>query len=192
MLEIGTRLAIKGTWDTTRVPRGRETVLLEPSHHDISGNPYMPYTRSMLERMEILIPPAAVVIDLGAGNGSLLLAALKLGARAAWAYEIADGVPDIIRGNARANSVNINVVAADFRGHVLAASDLVLCNIDILETLQTAILQAEASLSAGGHFLCMVVDIDLLALDATSPASMTLTQQEPVLGGWVRADFVKG
>ena len=82
MLLIGTKLAIKGDWDTSPDPAGRVVVTLIPSPHTKVGNPYAPWTRSMLEAIEALVQPGMAVVDLGAGIGILALASVASGAGA--------------------------------------------------------------------------------------------------------------
>lgn len=190
MINIGDRLCVKGDWDGRAVPAGRETLLLRPSA-DRQGNPHMAYTRSMLEIMESLIPPATTVADLGAGNGILSLAAAKLGATKVTAYENRPEVREIAQGNVEVNQLTsiIKVLGSDFTQTGIPRCDLVLCNIDILETLKAAISQARESVLAGGHFVCVLLESDLLELDATTGAELRLVGQEAVPDRWVRAVF---
>lgn len=192
MLLVGNRLAIKGDWDEQPVPDGRSTILLQPSV-ERQGNPYMPYTRSMLEVMEALIPPATTVVDLGVGNGMLSLAAAKLGATNVRGYENRPGAYAVAQGNVHANhlSATVKVFGLDFTKETIPFCDLILCNNDILETLKAAIRRAREALSAGGHFVCVLLEADLLELDATSGSAFVLVGTEPVPDRWVRADFVR-
>jgi ribosomal protein L11 methyltransferase len=70
-----------------------------------------------------------LAIDYGCGSGVLAVAAAKLGARAAWAYDIDPQALTATRDNAAANDVGAVVQIVDDDANLPAGADLLLANI---------------------------------------------------------------
>jgi ribosomal protein L11 methyltransferase len=70
-----------------------------------------------------------LVIDYGCGSGILAVAATRLGAREAWAYDIDPQALTATRDNAAANDVTGKVRVVDTDAGLPAGADLVLANI---------------------------------------------------------------
>ncbi len=192
MLLIGSRLAIKGDWDTIPTPIGRVEVLLKPSRHIREGNPYVPYTRAMLEALDSLVSTDDVVEDFGAGNGILSLAAIKLGARVVWAYEMFQWKADLTIEHAILNGVSkeINVLVSDFTQITfMPTTDVIVVDLSHLATLKASLVQATHSLRSGGAILTMPIIQDVLELDAASGSDLILESQVAVTGGFSLAIF---
>ena len=85
--EIG-RFFVKPTWDTTAVPEG--SLLLEIDPKMAFGTGYHETTRLMLHLLPDAVRGGERVLDAGTGTGILAIAALKLGASEALAFDIDD------------------------------------------------------------------------------------------------------
>jgi ribosomal protein L11 methyltransferase len=70
-----------------------------------------------------------LAIDYGCGSGVLAVAAAKLGARAAWAYDIDPQALTATRDNSAANDVGGVVQVVDDEAQLPAGADLLLANI---------------------------------------------------------------
>jgi ribosomal protein L11 methyltransferase len=86
-------------------------------------------TAMCLAWLDEFAQPGDLAIDYGCGSGVLAVAAAKLGAREAWAFDIDPQALTATRDNAAANGVEerVNVVAAD--DALPAGADILLANI---------------------------------------------------------------
>jgi ribosomal protein L11 methyltransferase len=86
-------------------------------------------TAMCLAWLDEFAQPGNLAIDYGCGSGVLAVAAAKLGAREAWAFDIDPQALTATRDNAAANGVEerVHVVAAD--DALPAGADLLLANI---------------------------------------------------------------
>lgn len=122
-----------------RLPTG-PTVVLDPGGAFGSGEHGS--TRAALELLEHLVPPRALVLDLGSGSGILALAAVRVGARRAIGIELAAEAVAVAEANARRNRVE--QAAAFIQGDarhlaaLLGPADVIVANI--LRTVNTALL----------------------------------------------------
>ncbi|NIR13685.1 MAG: methyltransferase [Desulfobacterales bacterium] len=193
MLLIGSNLAILSTEDTSNVPGNRVAVRLNPSPHQKSGNPYAPWTRSMLEKLDSLVQSGMTVFDFGAGNGILALAAAALGATEVVAIE-RGGIPSMMaRANISTNNMGgiITFHEGDFNQVVLPASaDLVIADLDDKETVKLAGSSATLKLSPGQHYLTMPETAHIAEIDAAL-VGLTLAEQVGVGDRWSRLDFTR-
>jgi ribosomal protein L11 methyltransferase len=110
-----------------------------------------PSTALCLTWLDSRLPADATVIDYGCGSGVLAIAAAKLGARAAHAYDIDPQALIATRDNATANN------AAQVRVHATAASlppavDVVIANI-LAGTLVELAPQLRGYLKPGGQLV---------------------------------------
>jgi ribosomal protein L11 methyltransferase len=88
-----------------------------------------PTTRLCLEWLDAQSRPATRVIDYGCGSGILAIAALKLGARAADAFDIDPQALIATRDNARANAVYERLCIHESAAALAPGADLLLANI---------------------------------------------------------------
>lgn len=75
------------------------------------------------------VAPAQIAIDYGCGSGVLAVAAVKLGAAAAYAFDIDPQALIAARDNAEANEVGDRVHVVDQDAQLPAGADLLLANI---------------------------------------------------------------
>lgn len=77
-VRIGRRLFIRPRWIEMQAQPGDIELVLDPGMAFGTGT--HPTTQLCLEALEALIPPGAIVLDMGTGSGILAIAAAKLGA----------------------------------------------------------------------------------------------------------------
>jgi len=89
-------------------------------------------TQMLVEEMTNRRLTGLRVLDCGCGTGILSIAALKLGADEAWAYDIDEWSVENTRDNAALNGVTVNVLHGDVSvlGQVDGAFDLIVANIN--------------------------------------------------------------
>ena len=73
--------------------------------------------------------PGQLAIDYGCGSGVLAVAAVKLGARAAYAYDIDPQALTATRGNSVANDVDARVHVVERDAHLPGGADILMANI---------------------------------------------------------------
>lgn len=177
MLLVGSRVAIKGTWDETPVPDGRVAVLLNPGF--AFGTGYDPSTRALLEALESLVFPDSVVVDVGAGSGVLAMAAVRLGAGRAYAMDINGEALEAARRNVDANGLGGQVVVSKGTLPEQVQADLVLINFDNRSLMPSLLRSIAAMLKPEGR-LAMV----------QTRGDRDTTEAEAVLCGLARLELV--
>jgi len=134
------RLSIVPSWLHPDTAPTDQSVILDPGGAFGSGEHGS--TRAALALSERLIPPGAVVLDLGSGSGILAIAALALGARQAIGIELDAQAVEVAEANARRNGVAhaVSFLVGDARvlAPLLGPVDVVVANI--LRTVNTALL----------------------------------------------------
>jgi ribosomal protein L11 methyltransferase len=125
-------------------------VLLDPGLAFGTGS--HPSTAMCLEWLDQQPPVRLEVIDYGCGSGVLAIAALKLGARRAWAYDTDPQALLATRANAEANGVGNQLEVCAQPVQLPDRADLVLANI-LSETLLTLAPELAARVATGGRAL---------------------------------------
>ena len=150
------RFFIKPTWSKEIVPKDK--ILLEIDPKMSFGTGYHETTRLILELLPNVITDNDFVIDAGTGTGILSIAAIKLGAREAFAFDIDEWSISNTRENILLNGVDQDVEVKKGSSEVLSEhskADVVLANIErntILEIFPDldAILKKEGVLVLSG------------------------------------------
>lgn len=88
-----------------------------------------PTTALCLEWLDAAIRGGERVLDYGCGSGILALAALKLGAREATAFDIDPQALQATRGNAAKNDLGDRITVAEYASDIAGRFDAVLANI---------------------------------------------------------------
>ncbi|HLR32860.1 MAG TPA: 50S ribosomal protein L11 methyltransferase [Fodinibius sp.] len=153
--QIG-RFFVKPTWSAEQAPQGK--ILLEIDPKMSFGTGYHETTRLMLQLLPDLVGEGDRVIDAGTGTGILAIAAIKLGAGHAVAFDIDEWSINNARENILLNGVSSRITIKQGSAEVLseqASADLLLANIKrdiILELLPdfTAALKKEGHLVLSG------------------------------------------
>lgn len=94
---------VKPTWSPEKPSKGQTLLEIDPKMS--FGTGYHATTRLMLEVMPSLKPAGKTVLDAGTGTGILAIAALKLGAEKAFAFDIDNWSETNARENALINQV---------------------------------------------------------------------------------------
>lgn len=194
-IEIGNRLFIKGDWDPTPTPPGKVLVTLVPQAHSKEGQPAAPWTRSMLEKLDELVQPGMVVVDLGSGNAVLALAAAALGADSVLAFEMRSRLAAPGHRNIAANNMGnkIQLLEENFVGttRIPNQADLVVADMDTRATVKVSGGLAISKLAQNRHFVTMPETRHVREMDAAFPG-LALVEQVSVGDRWSRLDFVRG
>lgn len=101
-MEIGERLLVIPAWEQAD-PKGRVTLTLNPGLNFGTGSHAT--TRLCLTALESRIHGGERVLDLGCGSGILSIAALRLGAKSAFACDIDEKCVDVAYENAALNGI---------------------------------------------------------------------------------------
>jgi ribosomal protein L11 methyltransferase len=148
-LRFGARLWVSPRHESVAAP-GAVVVRLDPGLAFGTGTHAS--TALCLERLDAHPPVGQRVIDYGCGSGILAIAALKLGAREAHAFDIDTQALTATRENARENEViDAMVVHAEDSG-LPAQADLVIANI-LAGTLRELAPRFAALVRPGGTLL---------------------------------------
>ena len=157
-MEIGERLLVIPQWEKCD-PKGRVTVTLNPGLTFGTGSHAT--TRLCLRTLDKLVQGGEKVLDLGCGSGILSIAALRLGAKSAFACDIDDKCVDVAYENAALNGIGKDTYTVRW-GNVLSDQqlrremgggyDIVVANIvaDVIIALST---EVRPYLKKGGYFL---------------------------------------
>ena len=158
-MEIGERLLVIPEWESADI-HGRVPLILNPGLTFGTGSHAT--TRLCLTELEQRIHGGERVLDLGCGSGILSIAALKLGAAAAFACDIDEKCETVAYENAALNGVGRDTYTVR-TGDILSdralqeeiggGYDVVLANIvaDVIIALAPAV---RPLLASGGVFLC--------------------------------------
>ena len=157
-MEIGEKLLVLPEWET-REPQGRTVLRLNPGLTFGTGSHAT--TRLCLTALDSKVHGGEKVLDLGCGSGILSIAALLLGARAAFACDIDEKCVDVAYENAALNGIGKDTYTVRWgdvtRDTALQKEfggdyDIICANIvaDVIIALST---QVRRFLNPGGFFL---------------------------------------
>ena len=157
-MEIGERLLVLPEWETAD-PKGRTVLKLNPGLTFGTGSHAT--TRLCLAALDTHVKGGEKVLDLGCGSGILSIAALLLGARAAFACDIDEKCVDVAYENAALNGIGKDTYTVRWgdvtrdtalQGEFGGDYDLICANIvaDVIISLSP---QVRRFLKPGGLFL---------------------------------------
>ncbi|WP_445664976.1 50S ribosomal protein L11 methyltransferase [Fodinibius sp. AD559] len=144
---------IKPTWSQESVPKHK--ILLEIDPKMSFGTGYHETTRLILNLLPNVITENDFVIDAGTGTGILSIAAIKLGARHAFAFDIDEWSISNTKENILLNGVDENIDVEKGSSEVLSKqnqADVVLANIE-RNTILEIFSDLDAALKKGGRLV---------------------------------------
>ena len=100
---VGSRLAVKPSWEEYDNPEGRTILEIDPESSFGTGQHNT--TRLCLEMLEGYVKGGERLLDLGCGSGILSIAAMLLGAESAYAVDIDPNSVRIAKQNAEKNHI---------------------------------------------------------------------------------------
>jgi ribosomal protein L11 methyltransferase len=159
---------IKPTWSQEAVPQDK--ILLEIDPKMSFGTGYHETTRLILQLLPDVIADNDFVIDAGTGTGILSIAAIKLGAHHAFAFDIDEWSISNTKENILLNEVGESIAVEEGSSEVLSQkskADVVLANIE-RNTIIDLFSDLDAALKKGG----MMVLSGLLEKDKSSIVSI--------------------
>ena len=159
---------IKPTWSQEAVPQDK--ILLEIDPKMSFGTGYHETTRLILQLLPDVIADNDFVIDAGTGTGILSIAAIKLGAHHAFAFDIDEWSISNTKENILLNEVGESIAVEKGSSEVLSQkskADVVLANIE-RNTIIDLFSDLDAALKKGG----MIVLSGLLEKDKSSIVSI--------------------
>ena len=181
-MRFGRRLWIVPSHEEPPAEPGSVCVSLDPGLAFGTGT--HPSTALCLTWLDSRLPPAAEVIDYGCGSGVLAIAAAKLGAVRAQAFDIDPQALIATRDNAQMNGVQHIIHVHEVASALRAPVDVVLANI-LAGTLVELAPQLCSLLRPGGHLvLAGILERQAQELiDAYAPhAQLQVAQQRE---GWI-------
>ena len=159
-MEIGERLLVVPQWEQAKRDHGRVKLVLNPGLTFGTGSHAT--TRLCLTALESRIHGGERVLDLGCGSGILSIAALRLGAKSAFACDIDDKCVGVAYENAALNGVgreHYTVRAGDvlsdkgLQKEFGGDYDVIVANI-VADVIIALAPQVGRLLKEGGIFLC--------------------------------------
>jgi len=183
---------IKPTWSQEAVPQDK--ILLEIDPKMSFGTGYHETTRLILQLLPDVIADNDFVIDAGTGTGILSIAAIKLGARHAFAFDIDEWSISNTKENILLNEVGESIAVEKGSSEVLSQkskADVVLANIE-RNTIIDLFPDLDAALKKGG----MMVLSGLLEKDKSSIVSILGDKYQiidiPQENEWIAIQAKKG
>lgn len=141
---------IRPTWSQETVPENK--ILLEIDPKMSFGTGYHETTRLILNLLPNIVTKKDFVIDGGTGTGILSIAAIKLGARHAFAFDIDEWSISNTKENILLNEVDENIDIEKGSSEVISVenkADVVLANIE-RNTILKIFSDLDTSLKKGG------------------------------------------
>ncbi|NIT56463.1 MAG: 50S ribosomal protein L11 methyltransferase [Aliifodinibius sp.] len=183
---------IKPTWSQEAVPQDK--ILLEIDPKMSFGTGYHETTRLILQLLPDVIADNDFVIDAGTGTGILSIAAIKLGARHAFAFDIDEWSISNTKENILLNKVGESIAVEKGSSEMLSQkskADVVLANIE-RNTIIELFPDLDAALKKGG----MMVLSGLLEKDKSSIVSILGDKYQivdiPQENEWIAIQAKKG
>jgi ribosomal protein L11 methyltransferase len=134
--EVGTQLFLAPEWDESETPRGRVRLTIHPGL--ALGTGAHPCTQLCIEALERHLTAGDSVLDVGAGSGILMSAALALGASRAAGCDIEPDSVAVARSNLLADGLAPDVFLGSIRAVRHGAFDAAVANINAIVHLSLA------------------------------------------------------
>lgn len=196
--EVGTRLAVKPSWEEYDNPNGRTVLEIDPASSFGTGQHNT--TRLCLELIENIVKKGDKLLDLGCGSGILSIAGVLLGAGNATAVDIDQNSVKIAKENFAKNNISEDVFKAyvgniigdeKLREQIGGGYDLVVANIvaDVLIAMSPifgSFMKPDAKLIISGIIIERCDEV-MAAMEKNGFKRIVLREN----GGWAAAEFEK-
>ncbi|MEJ2479143.1 MAG: 50S ribosomal protein L11 methyltransferase [Acidihalobacter sp.] len=183
-LRFGRRLWICPSWQDAP-EADAVNLILDPGLAFGTGT--HPTTALCLEWLDANPPSGGLVLDYGCGSGILSLAALKLGARHAWAVDIDPQALSATEANAERNGIGAgNLYAVDPAGLPPLEADLVIANILSGPLVELAPTLCEHLKQGGRLVLSGILAEQADAVREAYAPCIDRWEPDAVREGWVR------
>ncbi|MCW9708255.1 50S ribosomal protein L11 methyltransferase [Fodinibius salsisoli] len=177
--EIG-RFFVKPTWSEANVPE--ERILLEIDPKMSFGTGYHETTRLILKLLPDVVEEGDQVIDAGTGTGILSIAAIKLGAQQAFAFDIDEWSIENTRENILLNGVNEQITVKEGSAEVIPdalKADLLLANIERNTILELLPVFMKSTKKGGNIILSGLLETDEAdVIDELTPMADIVTVKQ--------------
>lgn len=196
--EVGTRLAVKPSWESYKNPNGRTILEIDPASSFGTGQHNT--TRLCLELIEKTVKNGDKILDLGCGSGILSIAGILLGAENATAVDIDQNSVKIAKENFAKNNIpdsNFNAYVGniigddELREKLGGGYDLVVANIvaDVLIAMSPIFgrfMKADGKIIISGIIIERCDEV-MTAMEKNGFRRVELREN----GGWAAAEFEK-
>ncbi len=196
--EVGTRLAVKPSWEEYDNPNGRTVLEIDPASSFGTGQHNT--TRLCLELIEKTVKKGDKLLDLGCGSGILSIAGILLGAEKAAAVDIDQNSVKIAKENFAKNNIPESVFDAyvgniigdeELRAKLGGGYDVVVANIvaDVLIAMSPifgSFMKPDAKIIISGIIIERCEEV-MEAMEKNGFRRIELCEN----GGWAAAEFEK-
>lgn len=190
-LPVGEHTVVLAPWHKGTEPceaykaEGRTPLYINPAA--AFGTGYHESTQIVLELMEKYLKEGDITADIGTGSGILTIAALKMGAKYAYARDIDPAVIGEVRNNFALNDISdaqADLATGDLLKDFDRTADLLTANI-LISPLVSMVKDVPRVIGAGGHaiFSGMLEKEKPVFLKALDEAGMEAVE-ERVKGDW--------
>ncbi len=189
---IGT-FFVKPTWSTEQDPAGH--VLLEIDPKMAFGTGYHETTRLMLKFLPDVVKKGDRVLDAGTGTGILAIAAIKLGAASAFAFDIDEWSIKNTRENILLNGVEKQVEVIRGAAEVIPAEqkfEVVMANIQKNTILDMLPALSDAAADGASILLSGLLEKDKSVIEENAAEEGLVLKDVRLENEWIALHLVKG
>lgn len=189
---IGT-FFVKPTWSTEQAPAGHIQLEIDPKM--AFGTGYHETTRLMLKFLPDVVKKGDRVLDAGTGTGILAIAAIKLGAVSAFAFDIDEWSITNTRENILLNEVEKQVKVTKGTADVIPAGqkfEVVMANIQKNTILDMLPALSDAAEDGASILLSGLLGSDRSAIEEKAAEEGLALREVRLENEWIALHMVKG
>lgn len=189
---IGT-FFVKPTWSTEQDPAGHVQLEIDPKM--AFGTGYHETTRLMLKFLPDVVKKGDRVLDAGTGTGILAIAAIKLGAASAFAFDIDEWSIKNTRENILLNGVEKQVEVIRGAAEVIPAEqkfEVVMANIQKNTILDMLPALSDAAADGASILLSGLLEKDKSVIEENAAEEGLVLKDVRLENEWIALHLVKG